>query len=239
MNDLPAHERKRILAGLATTLAALPLDQPQPWRLGEALRLMVGADGVALTVDYLTDGRTTICASDELANTLESLQEVAGEGPGYQAARLEAFVLVDLASEAEKRWPRLAQALHKQRIRQVSLCAVPLHLDGLRGVATVYTGLGEPLAERPDQVAFLANALGPALLEDAARQPEGRPHASSTWGSRTVVHHATGMVMAQADLASQDALALLRARAYVADARVDQVAASVVSGELDFSNGRD
>ena len=126
MTDLPLAERGRLLSELAATLATLPAHRAQTWRLGEALRRMLEVDGVAITVEYLSDSRTTLCASDEVAEALESLQEVMGEGPGFEAARNDAIVVADLDGDADQRWPMLARAL-EQRYGPLRVYAVPLH----------------------------------------------------------------------------------------------------------------
>ncbi len=237
MNDLPLAERGRLLSELAATLATLPLDQPQTWRLGEAMRRMLGADGVAITVDYLSDSRTTICASDEVANDLESLQEILGEGPGYDAATDDTIVVADLGGAADAGpWPMLAQAV-EEKYGPLTMHAIPLHADTtLTGVATLYTRAPKPLAEPPGRVAFLANTVGAALLVDAAKHDDEHPHLGEGWSTRSVVHQATGMVMAQVRVTAEDALALLRAHAYAMDMDINEVAAHVVNKEMNFSN---
>jgi hypothetical protein len=236
VNDLPPSERGRLLSELAATLATLPTHQPQTWRLGEAMRRIVRAEGIAITVEYLSDGRTTLCASDDVADAVESLQEVAGEGPGFDAARSDAIVVADLDGDADQRWPMLSAAL-EQRIGPLRVYAVPLRDGGvLAGVATLYTAHQQPLAEAPDHVAFLANAVGAALLVEAAQQSEEADDVGNAWSSRSVVHQATGMVMAQVRVRSEDALALLLGHAYALGTDVTDVATRVVERKINFSN---
>lgn len=237
MSDLPQSERGQILSGLATTLATLPVEQPQAWRLGEAMRRLLQADGVAITVEYLTDRRTTVCASDDIADALESLQEVTGEGPGYEAARSDAIVVADLDDGAHQRWPMLAHALAERGYGPMSVHAVPVRPHGhLGGVATAYTRPGRSLAEPPERLAFLANAVGAALLADVEGLTDSQPQVSEGWASRTVVHQATGMVMAQVRLSAADALSLLRSHAYATDSEIGDVATRVVGREITFTN---
>lgn len=238
MNDLPLDERGRLLSELAATLATLPVDQPQTWRLGEAMRRMLDADGVAITVDYLSDSRTTICASDKVAVDLESLQEIIGEGPGYEAATTDAIVVAELGgtAAADQPWPMLAHAID-ENYGPLSVYAIPLHAERtLTGVATLYTRLPKPLAEPPGRVAFLANTVGAALLVDAAGQDDEQPHLGEGWSTRSVVHQATGMVMAQVRVTAEDALALLRGHAYAMGMDINEVAGHVVNKEINFSN---
>ncbi|HEV2798376.1 MAG TPA: ANTAR domain-containing protein [Nocardioides sp.] len=236
MTDLPLADRGRLLSSLAATLATLPTDRPQTWRLGEAMRRILDADGVAITVEYLTDSRITLCASDEVAETLESIQEVTGEGPGYEAATHDVMVVADIDGDADQRWPMLAQAL-EEKYGPRRVYAIPLHANGaLGGVATLHTGLRRSLAEPPDRVAFLANAVGAALVTDAAEQPEGHLQSGEGWSSRSLVHQATGMVMAQVRVTPEDALALLRGHAYALATDINDIAARVVGRSINFSN---
>jgi hypothetical protein len=236
VNDLPLAERGRLLSELAATLATLPTDRTQTWRLGEAMRLMLGAAGVAITLEYLSDNRVTLCVSDEVAGALEGLQEVLGQGPGFEAARTDAMVVANLDGHADQRWPMLAQTL-ESRYGPLRVYAVPLHANGgLGGVATLHTGHEQSLAEPPDRIAFLVNAVGAALVADAAEHPEGHLQTGEGWSSRSLVHQATGMVMAQVRVTPEDGLALLRGHAYALATDIDDVARRVVSRSINFSN---
>lgn len=235
-NALSSAERGRLLSELAATLATLPTDREQTWRLGEAMRLMLRADGVAITVEYLSDNRVTLCASNEVAAALESLQEVLGQGPGFEAARSDAMVVAELDGDADQRWPMLAQTL-ESRYGPLRVYAVPVHANGgLGGVATLHTGRDQSLAEPDDRVAFLVNAVGAALVTEAVEHPEGQLQSGGGWGSRSLIHQATGMVMAQVRVTSDDALALLRGHAYALATEIDDVARRVVARSINFSN---
>ena len=236
MNDLPLGDRGRLLSQLASTLSTLPVDRAQTWRLSEAMRRMLRADGVAITVGYLTDNRITLCASDEVAHTLESLQEVTGEGPGYEAAKNGEMVVAELDGSADERWPLLTQTL-QAKFGPLRVYAVPVNAGGaLGGVATLYTGPRRDLAEPPARVMFLVNAVGAALVTDASYHPHAHLEMGEGWSSRSLVHQATGMVMAQVRVTPEDALALLRGHAYALATDLDDVAGSVVDRTINFSN---
>ena len=236
MSDLPVVERGRLLSELAATLATLPTDRVQTWRLGEAVRRMLRADGVAITLGYLSDSRITLCATSEVAAALESLQEVLGQGPGFEAARNDVVVVADLDGDADERWPMLAQTL-ESRYGSLRVYAVPVHANGrLGGVATLHTGWQQSLAEPADHMAFLVNAVGAALVTDAATHPEGHLQSGDGWSSRSLVHQATGMVMAQVRVTPEDALALLRGHAYALATDINDVAQRVVGRSVNFSD---
>ncbi|WP_370617139.1 GAF and ANTAR domain-containing protein [Mumia qirimensis] len=226
-------ERGRLLSRWAAMLASLPTDRPQPWRLCEALRKLVGADGAAITIAYLSDARTTVCATDEVISGLESLQEVLGEGPGPDAARTSEAVVADI--DGSSRWPMLAQAVDEQ-FGPLRLHAIPLDAgDGLLGVVTFYTPIGADLAEPAENAVFLVNAAGPALAADSADHSLDDGD-DDPWSSRAVVHQATGMIMAQLRVPPGDALALLRGHAYALETDVADVAERVIDRSINFSN---
>lgn len=78
-------------------------------------------------------------------------------------ARSGQIVVANLDGDADQRWPMLAHAL-EEGYAPVRVYAVPLHAGGaLGGVATLYTGHRQSLAEPPDRLAVLANAVGAAL----------------------------------------------------------------------------
>ena len=104
------------------------------------------------------------------------------------------------------------------------------------GRTTLYTRRHRSLAEPPVLVSFLANAVGAALLVDAAGQPEGQPGEGEEWASRSVVHQATRMVIAQVRVTAEDAMALLRGHAYAMSSDLSDVAALVVDRKINFSN---
>lgn len=236
MSDLPLDDRGRLLSALAARLAALPPDRSPAWRFSEAMRLVVEADGVAITVQYLSDSRTTVCASDDLAQDIEDLQELVGEGPGYEAARSGQVVVALLDGATSPQWPMLSH-LVEERYGLLTLHAVPLHGGGsLGGVTTLYTRDQRALTASMDSVRFLADTIGAALLADAAEASEDQSQVGDTWTSRSVVHQATGMVMAQVLVTADDALALLRAHAYASNTDVRTVAEQVVARTINFSS---
>ena len=146
------------------------------------------------------------------------------------------MVVAELYGDADQRWPMLTQAL-EDRYGPLKMYAVPLHANGdLAGVATLHTGLDRSLSEPADRVAFLANAVGAALVTDAAEHPEGHLHSGEGWGARSLVHQATGMVMAQVRITPEDSLALLRGHAYALATDINDVAARVVDRSINFLN---
>ena len=237
MSDCLHREPRELLTQFAETLSSLDSTRPQAWRLCEAARQVCGADGVVATVGYLSDIRTTLCATDDIALAVESLQELVGEGPGFDAASGGEPVSCYLGEVHRSRWTHLAQATWDE-LSDVTVYATPIPAT-LPGVVTFYTGRGRPLDAPADSAALLASAVGAALLTDGHEQQESSEGLHGPWDSRTVVHQATGMIMSQLNVPADDALSLLRSHAYADEAGLAAVARDVVDRKLTFSNAAD
>lgn len=85
-------------------------------------------------------------------------------------------------------------------------------------------------------MSFLVNAVGAALMTGASAHADADLDMSDGWSSRSLVHQATGMVMAQVRVAAEDALAILRGHAYAMATDVNDVAERVVDRRINFSN---
>ena len=128
MSDLPLTERGRLLSELASTSATLPTGRDQTWRLGEAMRLMLRADGVAITLEYLSDNRVTLCASDEVAAASRAFKRSSDRAPGTRRPN-DVVVVAGLDGDADQRWPMLAQTL-ESKFGPLRVYAVPVHANG-------------------------------------------------------------------------------------------------------------
>lgn len=220
---------------LASALAAQPHDHPLAQRLCDASREVLQMDGVALTLDGVTRGRLTVCTSDAASADLEDLHEVLGEGPGIDALS-GAAVLADLDARADLRWPAFAPAA-RERTSAVSVLALPLHPgpESLGVLVAYRRSLGVLPMTLPEAV-VLSTTVGAALRADESGSADS---AAESWPDRAAVHQATGMVMAQLRLSSDDALAILRAHAFADDHTLVHVASDVVTRALVFVPGED
>ena len=82
-----------------------------------------------------------------------------------------------------------------------------------------------------ERVATLLCTVADALVATALLAPNG-PEQLLAGDGRTIVHQASGMVAVQLGCGIEDALALLRARAFAEDVPVADVAQAVVHGRL-------
>jgi hypothetical protein len=163
---------------------------------------------------------------------VEDLQFAYGEGPCLTAFQTGTAVLEpDLATAAAaERWPIYVPAALAVGARAVF--AVPLQLGAIT-LGVLYLARATPGELAGDE---LADAYGLAQLATVAlldRQQNGQALAQADgWSHRAVVHQATGMVAVQLGLQLADALARLRARAYVLDTSLYDIASDVVERRL-------
>ena len=191
----------------------------------------------------------TVCATDDIAFSIEEMQFDLGEGPSWEAFASRRPVSVpDLWLAEQPRWPLFAEAVRKTRAR--GLFAYPLSVGATAvGVMDLYRSAPGPLdgaAER--QAGILARAVAAELLNrvlsaedvdlmggaNAARPSPWRDHPQD----RRTIHQATGMLMAQLDLPVGAAFARLRGHAFAAGITVADAAAAVVSRSLVLNGDR-
>jgi hypothetical protein len=198
-------------------------------------RLSLTAASVALI--SAPHSRGPLAGAGPLAEQVEDLQFVLGEGPCVEAIDHGVPALEpDLAAGGLARWPWFAPAALKLGVRAVF--AIPLQV----GVARV--GALDLARDRPGpltdtelaDVLVLADLTTSAVLFLQSGAPDGALGAAlgQAGSSRIVVHQATGMVSAQLRVTVADALVRLRAFAIVADRDLDGVASDVVARRLRF-----
>lgn len=217
-----------VLAGLARIVARDADRLPLGARLCSAAVDLLGVKGAVLTFGYQEPSRLTVWASDETASRLDSIQEVLGEGPGWEA--FQTNQIVEGTLESKDRWPLFSRAARAE-LGPLSVCAVPMSPGGEpMGVVLLYES-AHPFDLDTESAQFLADAVGAALL----RTPDsGIEDLEGPWRARSTIHQSVGMVMAQLGISPEDALVLLRAHAYAHDATLDVIAQMVVDRQLDF-----
>ncbi|GAB2602975.1 GAF and ANTAR domain-containing protein [Kribbella endophytica] len=181
-------------------------------------------------MSYTHTDRVTLTATDDIAARLEDLQDVLGEGPGPTAYRTGEITIADLSSGSSQ-WPLFIEAAGN--IPGV-LYAVPMRPGGtVLGVLSVHYPSATDLPSAV-QAQFLADAIGAALLKDSpSNESDWR---GSTWASRSEIHQATGMVVAQLRISPEDALALLRAHAFSHNLTLPEIAEQILHRRLRFSD---
>ena len=225
----PRH-RAAMLAALTRGIARDVDRLPLPARLCNAFVDVFGGAGAAITLGYHQPDRLTLCATDPTAARLDGLQEVLGEGPGWDAFTSRRVVTADLRQPTP--WEHFS-ATARQELGELWVCAAPMRPDDRSlGVVIVYDESPEAVAGDPVVAQFLADAVGAALLGHNALLTDD----VGPWVVRQQVHQAVGMVVAQLGVTPVDAMAVIRAHAYAQDTTVEAIAALVLDRALDFSD---
>lgn len=227
------HDLTRLLSALARRIA----EEDQAHTFAERLCLaavdLLECDGGTLTLGSTDGARVTLAATDEMAEAIESIQEVVQQGPApdaYVASQYQRLVL-DGHTEIDDRWPLLdlrhlgdghAFVVHAVPVRQRSATV---------GVLTLWER-GRTTTLDPESAELVASILAAALSE---RLEEGDGGLVESWVEHAEIHQAAGFVVAQLGVPVDDALALVRAQAYVRNQTMTQTARDIIERRLTFS----
>ena len=215
-------------------------DHRLPARICQACLDGLDVDGAAISLLTASVSRETLWATDPVAELLEDLQFGLNEGACMEAANTGSPVFVpDLHHSVETaRWPVCAAAVAEQT-GVGALFALPLQWGAVNlGVLDLYRLTPGNLTD-PQRRDALSAADTAALMMLGQRTDPG--DHDGTWldhafGHRTEVHQATGMVLAQLGISATDALARLRAHAFVHQRLLIDVAQDVVARRLVFTH---
>lgn len=199
-------------------------------------------DAAAIAVTTGTRTWTPAHATNAEAERLQQYSFTTGEGPSFDVLRLDApLIEPDLrAAAVGERWPVWSTAAQECRI--LSVAAFPIRAGAVTaGILTLYssaTGSFDArryaLALRLTDLAFLGLLDVMAGLQNGAGDSDDEAGAVAGLLSADV-HRAAGMIMVQADVPIDQALARLRARAFSSGRPLAEVAADVVSRRLHFA----
>jgi hypothetical protein len=222
-------------AALVAQLAALLADgrsAPLTDRLAVAARQLLQVDGLSLTLQAASRNRVTLAVTDQIAAELEQLQDVLSQGPCWSADQTGEPQRADLSEVDDERWPQF-QAAARTAVGPRSVFALPMQPGPqVLGVISAHLANGTDLPTGLEDALFLADTIGAALLTDPQQHhPYGQ---AGSWTSRTQVHQATGMLIAQLRLPADDALAILRAHAYAHNTSLEDIADQVIARSLSF-----
>jgi hypothetical protein len=212
----------------------------QPLRICELCVQALDMSGAGISLVTDDGNRGVVCSTDDVAARIEELQFGLGEGPCVDAVTSGSPVLVgDLlapAGVAVNRWPAFMDSADGAGIRAVF--AFPLQIGAIKvGALDLYRDRPGDLG--PDELTsalLAADAAAIAVLSlDTATQELFADDEGRRSSYRMQVHQATGMVMVQAGVHIQQALLLLRARAFSSGRSLSEVATDVVERRLRFS----
>jgi GAF domain len=200
---------------------------------------MLGVSGAGISLVTSAGNHGVVCATDDVASRVEDLQLTLGEGPCVDAVRTGGPVLVSDVGSADiggaGRWPGFVGEASAAGIAAVF--AFPLRIGSIAiGAMDLYrdrAGDLTPSRVRAGQTA--ADAAAHAVLELGL----GRGPFADDQGLRSSylmqVHQATGMIQVQLDVRTDEALLMLRARAFASGRTLVEVATDVVARRLRFS----
>jgi GAF domain-containing protein len=194
-------------------------------------------DGAALSLLTASTSSQTLCATDATAELLEELQFSLGEGACVEAALTGRPVLVpDLHHTTEvSRWPIFAAAVEEQS-DVGALFAVPLQWGTVNlGVLDLYRKAPGSLSDAQLRDVMSATDMAALMFLGARTDPGDGAWLDHSLHNRAEIHQATGMVLSQLGISATDALARMRAYAFVEQRLLSDVAHDVVSRRLRFT----
>jgi hypothetical protein len=225
-------ERATLVSALTRELSRVAPHESFPLRLCRAFTNLAGADGGAISLGFTTTERTLLCVTDDLVSLFEDVQDTLREGPTLDALRTQRRVVSTSWQEQAARWPVLMEAL-PALVSSTVTWAFPMRPEHiLVGVVSLHARAERPLARAPDELDFLADVVGAAIV-GGIPVDEGK-HA--VWSERDKISQATGVVVAQLGIHPTDALAVLRAHAFAHEATVSEISRAVLERELTFSD---
>jgi hypothetical protein len=227
--------------GWARRLAATAAERAdRPRRICTLCVETLDVTGAGISMMTAAGNRGVVYATDDVSARIEDLQFTLGEGPAFDAVRSGAPVLVpDLAGPDDAvagRWPAFTEGAAAAGVRAVF--AFPLRI-GVMGVGALdlYRDAGGDLdGDHVTAASMAADVAALALLDlDLGRDDPfaDDPDARSTY--QLQVHQATGMLQVQLGVTTEEAFAMLRARAFAAEQPLVAVATDVVERRLRFS----
>jgi GAF domain-containing protein len=234
---------------VATALLAIDRDgagnRALAQQICEACVEGLDVDGASISLLTASVSRETLWATDPTSGVLEELQYSLGEGACIQAATSGSPVLVpDLRhSDQVARWPMFAAAV-AERTAARALFAFPLQWGVINlGVLDLYRSSPGGLTRPHWHDALAAADIAAVMMLEVRTDPDntdGHNDSDAPWLDVALIghaeiHQATGMVLTQLGISATDALARLRAHAFVHQALLLDVAADVVARRLVFT----
>lgn len=202
-------------------------------RLCRAARRDLPASGVGVSILSETGHLMTAAASSSTSAMIEELQFALGEGPCLAAFESRSPVLVPDLGEAATTttWPVYAPAARSHGVQAVF--AFPLQVGVARlGALDVYRDQPGTLSLWTLSRALTYAEVAVQTMLDAQQDGEAAILLGDAEETRFEVYQAQGMVMVQLGVAADEALARIRAHAFVQDRRLVDVAEDIIARRL-------
>ncbi|MFH7596704.1 ANTAR domain-containing protein [Streptomyces racemochromogenes] len=229
--------RIAVVREIATALTGVPAEDV-PGRLCAALLNLLPVTGLALNLTAEGIYSTTLGATDATASRLADIQFTLGEGPGVRAAEVSAPVLAPDLSQDARRWPLFVPQALQTGAR--AMYAIPLgNSTVVIGTLDLYRDTAGRLAPADLASAVLAADASTAVLA-GLDHGKASPEGVASWlhgagEAHNEVYQAAGMLMAQLGAKADEALLLLRARAFREGRTATEVAEDVLLRRIDFT----
>lgn len=212
-------------------------DGPLAQRLCRAWTEGLGIAAVSISVMTQHSSRQLLCASDATALRVEEIQFTVAQGPCITAAETGIPIAVrDYARDATP-WPGFGAMLREQLPSVRSFYAFPMRLGqvvlGCIDVAGIVPGILDEGAV--DEAAQAADMTAMALVSDPYSLLAPTPYLGALGSGQVGELHwlatsrAMGVLAAQKDLDIEDALALMRARAFGSGRTLVEVTADILA----------
>lgn len=210
-------------SGMASTLE----------RVCSGLTKYLSVSGAAISLMSQDGSHGVAASSDQRTRAVDDLQFTTGVGPCHDAfASRRPVLTADLDAGIADRWPGYTSGALEAGMRAVF--AFPLHVGAAGfGVLDVYAAQPGPLDDEQLGMALtFAQVATEALLDGGLTSADGRLEASleTALDSRAEIHQAQGMLMISLRVGATEALARMRAYAFVHDRPLIDLAREVIAG---------
>jgi GAF domain-containing protein len=205
-------------------------------RLVAACVNLLSVDAAGLLLDDQRGNLAVVASTNDTARLLDVLQLQSNEGPCLDCVRNGTIIASsDLAVDVDARWPRFAPAALAAGFRSVA--AIPMRLrDQTVGGLTMLRTRAEPMPAGDERLAqALADVATIGILQrrSAHRSAMLAEQLQHALNSRVVIEQAKGVLAEHNNLSMEVAFEQLRRYARDHNAKLSDVALSVVRGTLD------
>lgn len=176
--------------------------------------------------------RGTVGSSDPIADAMDELQYASGEGPCSEAVATGRTVYVPDLS-VTTRYPRYRAAVVGSPLRSVFATPIPLPTSAdaeaaLNCYSAEPEGFPDELRARAEELASLASR-SVHLAVRFARETDRVADLESALESRTAINLAAGVIMAQSNCTSDEAIDVLKTASMNRNQKLRDVAALILS----------
>ncbi|MGB7235412.1 MAG: GAF and ANTAR domain-containing protein [Rhodococcus sp. (in: high G+C Gram-positive bacteria)] len=236
--------QSRLREDLASAMAGAGKGLSAADRLCVACVELLPVDGAAISVIHDGVTRGTFGSSGEFSRRLDDFHFTFGEGPCLDAVSSGLPILVpDLSDPDERRWPAFTPAVLDAGVH--AIFALPTAIAAVHvGVLDLFCRAPGPLSASALNAGMWAAELAALPLLDlmtsdldwdaASEGQDGWEQLASL--ERVEVYQATGILMGQLELDSVEALARLRAHAFLTGQTASEVAWDIIERRLVLSS---